>query len=446
MGARPRPAVIGTELGATRRTHYSSEIAAGLDGTDATVMGWVSAVRGHGAISFMTVRDRDGEVQVVAKAGSCPDDIRERIAGIKVHSSVGVRGTVRASPKSPSGAEIVPSALYVYSDAQRIAPFEPQARTVKNIDTRLEARPIDLRRDALWHLFRARDAALAAVRSLLRAEGFTEVSTPKIIATATEGGAALFPVFYYDRSAFLAQSPQLYKEQLTMSFEKVFEIAPIFRAEASRTSRHLSEAVSIDIEEAFVDYGEAMGAAGRIVGAAAAAVSEYAAKNAGCGIEVPDVPREIPRYTYADMVERLRSAGAFARWGEDLHPQSLKKAGPEGFYFVTDWPAGPKPFYVKASRDAQGRDVSESFDLMFGDLEVSSGSTRIAARAELEERMRAKGMNVGDFGHHLAAFDYGMPPHAGCGIGLERLMMALTGAQNIRDLSFYPRDADRLTP
>ena len=446
MGAGPRPAVIGTELGGARRTHYSSGITAALDGAEATVMGWVSSVRGHGSISFMTVRDRDGEVQVVAKSGACPDDVRERISGIKPHSSVGVTGTVRASPKSPAGAEIVPAALYVYSEAQRIAPFEPQARTVKNIDTRLEARPIDLRRAVLQHLFRARAEALRAVRDLLHAEGFVEVSTPKIIATATEGGAALFPVFYYNRNAFLAQSPQLYKEQLTMSFEKVFEIAPIFRAEASRTSRHLSEAVSIDIEEAFVDYGEAMGAAGRIVRAAAGAVSAYAAENAGCGFEAPAVPDDIPRYTYAEMVERLRSAGAFARWGEDLHPQSLRKAGPAGFYFVTDWPAGPKPFYVRASRDAQGRDVSESFDLMFGDLEVSSGSTRIASRAELEGRMRAKGMNVGDFGHHLAAFDYGMPPHAGCGIGLERLMMALTGAQNIRDLAFYPRDADRLTP
>lgn len=446
MGARPRPAVIGTELGATRRTHYSSDIGAGMDGAEATVMGWVSSVRGHGAISFMTVRDRDGEVQVVAKAGSCPDDIRERISGMRPHSSVGVSGTVRASPRSPSGAEIVPSALSVYSDARGVAPFEPQARTVKNIDTRLEARPIDLRRGVLQHLFRARGAALRAVRELLHAEGYAEVSTPKMIATATEGGAALFPIFYYDRSAFLAQSPQLYKEQLTMSFEKVFEIAPIFRAEASRTSRHLAEAISIDIEEAFVDYGDVMGAAGRIVRAAAGAVAGYAAANEGCGIEAPAVPEEIPRYTYADMVERLRSAGAFARWGEDLHPQSLRKAGPDGFYFVTDWPAGPKPFYVKASRDAEGRDVSESFDLMFGDLEVSSGSTRISDRAELEGRMRAKGMNAGDFGHHLGAFDYGMPPHAGCGIGLERLMMALTGAENIRDLAFYPRDADRLTP
>ena len=446
MGARPRPAVIATELGATRRTHYSSEIGAGMDGEAVTVMGWVSSVRGHGAISFMTVRDKAGEVQVVAKAGACPDGVRERASSIRPHSSVGVEGTVRASPKSPAGAEIVPSAIHLYSEAQRTPPFEPQARTVKNIDTRLEARPIDLRREVLQHLFNARSAALRAVRELLHSEGFVEVSTPKMIATATEGGAALFPIFYYNKSAFLAQSPQLYKEQLTMSFEKVYEIAPIFRAESSRTSRHLAEAISIDIEEAFVDYADVMGAAGRIVRAAAGAVAAYAAENAGCGIEAPDVPDPIPRYAYAEMVERLRSAGAFARWGEDLHPQSLKKAGPSGFYFVTDWPSGPKPFYVKASRDGQGRDVSESFDLMFGDLEVSSGSTRIAGRAELEERMRMKGMNVGDFGHHLGAFDYGMPPHAGCGIGLERLMMALTGAQNIRDLAFYPRDADRLTP
>ena len=446
-GARPRAPVVGTELGGIRRTHYSSEITAEADGAEAVVMGWVASVRGHGAISFMAVRDKAGEAQVVAKAGACPDGVRRAVSAAKPHSSVGVAGTVRASPKSPSGAEIVPSALYVYSEAGRVPPFPPQAETVKNIDTRLEARPIDLRRSAPQHLLRARSEAMRAVRGYFYGEGFVEVSTPKMIATATEGGAALFPIFYYDKGAFLAQSPQLYKEQLTMSFEKVFEIAPIFRAEQSRTSRHLAEAISIDMEEAFVGYGDVMGRIGGIVGAAAGAVAAYARANPGCGIAAPDVPDPIPRHTYADMVDMLRAAGAPARWGDDLHPSSLKKAGPGGFYFVTDWPAGPKPFYVKGGRaDAEGRETSESFDLMFGDLEVSSGSTRISSRAELEARMRDKGMRTGDFGHHLAAFDYGMPPHAGCGIGLERLMMALTGAQNIRDLAFYPRDADRLTP
>lgn len=435
--------VVKTELGDLRRTHHSSELDTSMDGARVTVMGWVMTVRSHGNIAFLTVADKDGQVQIVAKAGSCPDEIRGEISDLKPHSAVSVTGTLKPSAKSPSGYEITPEELRVFSRVEKIPPFEPQARTVKNIDTRLEARPIDLRRRVLQDIFHARSLVLRRVREYFYEEKFTEVNTPKMIATATEGGAALFPIFYYNKEAFLAQSPQLYKEQLTMSFERVFEIAPIFRAEPSRTSRHLAEAISIDLEEAFSDYTDTMDRIDQIVRRARDAVAESAGSREGAAFSIPDVPDRIPRYTYSDMVDRLKRAGANTDWGDDLYPSNLKKAGMEGFYFVYDWPAGPKPFYVKPGRDGR---TSESFDLMFGSLEISSGSTRIEKRADLEARMKNKGMNTADFEYHLGAFDYGMPPHAGCGIGLERLMMALTGTENIRDVTFYPRDVDRLTP
>ena len=432
------------DLGSLRRTHYASELGALADGSAVTVMGWVMASRGHGGIAFLTVRDMTGAIQVVAKRGSCSDEIRERIPSIKAHSSVAVLGTARQSAKAPGGVEILPDELNVLSEASAVPPFEPQAVTVRNIDTRLEVRPIDLRRDPLQHVLRARSRVMRSLREYLYSLDFTEVNTPKMIATATEGGAALFPIFYYNRQAFLAQSPQLYKEQLTMSFEKVFEIAPIFRAESSRTNRHLSEAISVDIEEAFVDYNDTMDRVEGMVAAALGAVRRYAGENAGAAFAVPELDGRIPRHSYSEMILMLQDAGVRVRWGDDLYPQALRKAGPSGFYFVTDWPLGPKPFYVKvAGGDPR---LSESFDLMFGDLEVSSGSTRIAGRGELERRMVEKGMKVEAFGHHLGAFDFGVPPHAGCGVGLERLMMALTGTENIRDVTFYPRDADRLTP
>jgi len=144
------------------------------------------------------------------------------------------------------------------------------------------------------------------------------------------------------------------------------------------------------------------------------------------------------------LVEKMQKAGAKTEWGDDLYPSNLKKIGVEGFYFIKDWPLGPKPFYVKDSKI--NPKISESFDLMYGDLELSSGSTRIEKRHEIEERMKNKGMKTDAFEYHLGAFDYGVPPHAGCGIGLERLIMALTGTENIRDVTFYPRDVDRLTP
>ena len=166
--------------------------------------------------------------------------------------------------------------------------------------------------------------------------------------------------------------------------------------------------------------------------------------NSGIDLSIPDVPESIPRYTYSDLVDKMQKAGAKTEWGDDLYPSNLKKINLSGFYFIKDWPLSPKPFYVKAKKDDQK--ISESFDLMFGDLELSSGSTRIEKRDELEERMTNKGFKIDAFDYHLRVFDYGVPPHAGCGIGLERLMMALTGTENIRDVTFYPRDVDRLTP
>ena len=335
--------------------------------------------------------------------------------------------------------------MKIFSMAEKIAPFTSQTKTVANIDTRLEIRAVDLRRNILQHVFRARSLVLKSIRDYLYEKEFVEVNTPKMIATATEGGAALFPIFYYNKEAFLAQSPQLYKEQLTMSFEKVFEIAPIFRAEPSRTNRHLSEAISIDLEEAFSDYNDIMKHIENIVKRAVQTVQDYHTKsNSGITFQIPEVPNSIPQYTYSELIEKMQKTGIKTEWGDDLYASNLKKLDLGGFYFIKDWPLGPKPFYVKANADDSK--ISESFDFMYGDLELSSGSTRIEKRSELEERMKNKGFKLDAFDYHLRVFDYGVPPHAGCGIGLERLMMALTGTENIRDVTFYPRDVDRLTP
>lgn len=435
---------IETELGTLRRSHYSNEITSAMDGDSVTVMGWILTIRGHGNITFGTIRDQNGSISIIAKKGDCPDEVRQKISSLKPHSSIGISGKVKASDKAPGGFEIIPSEIRVFSQVEKIPPFEPTAKTVKNIETRLEVRPIDLRRNALQHVFKVRSLVLKSIRDYFHSQKFLEINTPKMIATATEGGAALFPIFYYNKEAFLAQSPQLYKEQLTMSFEKVFEIAPIFRAEPSRTNRHLAEAISIDLEEAFVDYNDVMSRITEIIKIAIDTVTEYAKSNPDAEFNIPEIQDTIPQYSYDDLVERMQKAGAKTEWGDDLYPSNLKKIGLDGFYFIKDWPLAPKPFYVKDSK--ANPKVSESFDLMFGDLELSSGSTRIEKRDELAERMKNKGMKTDAFEYHLGAFDYGVPPHAGCGIGLERLIMALTGTENIRDTTFYPRDVDRLTP
>ena len=436
--------MIETDLGLWRRTMYSNEIDPSMEGKEVIVMGWVSSVRDHGNLIFVMLNDKEGEMQITAKAGLTQDEIRENLAKLKEQSTIAVKGTIKPSEKAPHGAEIVPSELRIFSKVERIAPFTWQTKTIANIDTRLEIRAIDLRRNVLQHIFRMRSAVLKGIRNYLYEQGFMEVNTPKMIATATEGGAALFAIFYYNKEAFLAQSPQLYKEQLTLSFEKVFEIAPIFRAEPSRTNRHLSEAISIDLEEAFSDYNDIIKHIENIIIRSIDSVKEYVKSAQGVEYQIPEAPTTIPQYSYSDLVDKMKNADVKIEWGDDLYPSQLKKIQLSGFYFIKEWPLAPKPFYVKAKKGDPK--ISESFDLMFGDLELSSGSTRIEKRSELEERMKNKGFKLDAFDYHLRVFDYGVPPHAGCGIGLERLMMALTGTENIRDTTFYPRDVDRLTP
>ena len=247
----------------------------------------------------------------------------------------------------------------------------------------------------------------------------------------------------------MAQSPQLYKEQLTMAFESVFEIGPIFRAEPSRTNRHLSEAISIDVEEAFVDYNDIMQLQEKMILTIIDSIRE---KNkfemTYLNLQIPKIEFPFPRYSYNEIISKLHEVQENIKWGDDLPPQMIKNLQDNrtnGFYFITDWPTSIKPFYVKTKmRDDEM--MCESFDLMYGSLELSSGSTRINRKDDLLERMKKQGLNVNAFDYHLRVFDYGVPPHAGFGLGLERLLMAITQCDNIRDVTLYPRDIDRLTP
>src|SRR5690348_748568 len=303
-----------------RRTHYSSEIPSCSEKESVIVMGWVSSIRDHGNLHFVQVKDRFGETQVVAKKGDCPDSVLEQIQSLKEHSSLAVKGHVRLQQKSPTGAEIVPIELKIFSNARNAAPFMVQGkRNSTGLDTRLDLRAVDLRRNILQSIFRIRDTLLRSIREFLAKEGFLEVNTPKMIATATEGGATLFPIFYYDREAFLAQSPQLYKEQLTMAFENVYEIGQIFRAEPSRTNRHLSEATSIDVEEAFVDYSDIMALLEKMILHIINSLSERNKNDLlELDLELPSIKLPLARYSYSNVINELQRAGENVRWGDDL--------------------------------------------------------------------------------------------------------------------------------
>ena len=430
-----------------KRTHYSKSIDTTTNGREATIIGWISSIREHSNIKFLTVNDRFGSIQVILKKGEYPASLESEISNIRDHTVIAIKGKVRTEPKAPNGIELIPNDIRILSLANKNSPIVIQSRKGVGIDTRLDLRAVDLRRPYLQSIFNIRYTVLNSCREFLRQEGFIEVNTPKIIATATEGGATLFPIFYYDREAFLTQSPQLYKEQLTMAFENVFEIGPIFRAEPSRTNRHLSEATSIDVEKAYVDYNDVSEILERMI---LFLWNEIKDKNKShleyLKIQLPDLSFPFKRYTYSVLIEKLQRSGQSIEWGDDISQQKLSKLDDEDmklFYFITDWPTSIKPFYVRPK--STGTEC-ESFDLMYGDLELSSGSTRIHNKDELIERMKKQGLNIDAFNFHLKVFDYGMPPHAGFGLGLERLMMSMCGVDNIRDAVLFPRDIDRLSP
>jgi len=405
-------------------------------------------VRDLGRICFVVLRDVRGTVQITAPKKLVGEELYERVASLGRQYCVAVRGVVRAHPEAPGGFEVIPREVEVLAKASYPLPIDPTGRTPAELDVRLNSRVLDLVRDEVRAIFIIQHEVLRALRDFLSREGFVEVTTPKIIATATEGGAALFPVDYFGRRAYLAQSPQLYKEELTLAFERVFEIATYFRAEESHTRRHLSEFVMVDVEAAFADAEDVMDLLERAMRHVIASVVERCPKELALlgreDLEVPEVPFQ--RMTYDEALELLAKKGIEVPWGEDIPTPGLRALGAEmeGFYFITDWPTASKPFYIKPREDRP--EVCEAFDLMHGWIELASGGTRINDKELLIKRLREQGLNPASFEHHLKVFDYGLPPHAGWGLGLARLLMVITGKQNRREVVLFPRDKFRLVP
>jgi len=435
------------QLGDWRRTHYSIDVKPELDGKEVVVLGWVRDIRDLGGIRFVVLQDREGTVQITVLRGKTSKKVIEKADSLQTQFSIGAKGTVKKTKKTPRGIEIIPSEIRILGIAQHPLPLDVTGRTPAEIDTRLNARVLDLRRDESQAIFRIEHVVLKAMRNFLSEDGFVEVHTPRIIASATEGGAALFPVAYFEHDAFLAQSPQLYKEQLIMSFEKVFEIGPFFRAEESHTRRHLSEFISVDIEEAFATATDVMKVLEELIHHVCKAVAEGSQKELETLKRKVDVPRTpLKRFTYDEILEELKKEGTTVPWGEDIPTPAFRTLGKihPYFYFITDWPTKSKAFYINPQDD--NPDLCEGFDLMWRWVELASGGTRVHSKDLLIKRLREQGLSPESFKFHLQVFDYGMPPHAGWAIGLERLIMMLTGKKNIRDVVLFPRDRFRLTP
>ena len=435
------------ELGDWRRSHYSIEIGPGLHGEEVTVMGWVREIRDLGGIRFIVLQDRKGEVQITVSEAEANEETLKRSSSVHRQDCIGVKAVVKKMDKAPGGAELIPRCIKILGVTQQPPPLDITGRTHADIDVRLDSRVLDLRTDKNQAVFKIRSSVLQATRDFLSKNGYLEVNTPKIIASATEGGAELFPIAYFEREAFLAQSPQLYKEELVIDFEKVYEIGPAYRAEKSHTRRHITEFTSIDIEEAFACAEDVMKVAEGLMHHLCREVKDRRQeelKTLRHEVAVPEVP--FKRLTYDEVVKELQEKGVEIRWGEDIPTVAFRTLGKihPYFYFITDWPTQLKPFYIK-SRAAKP-ELSEGFDLMWSWIEIASGGTRVHNKEVLIKRLKEQGLHPESFKYHLEAFDFGMPPHAGWAIGLERLVMMLTGIRNIREVVLFPRDRFRLTP
>lgn len=434
-------------LGDWRRTHYSREIKPEMNGEKVTVFGWVRDIRDLGGLRFVILQDREGTVQFTIHRDKAKKELIDKADSLQRQYSIGVRGVVKKTEMTPRGTEVIPEEIKILGIAQHPLPLDVTSRTPAEIDVRLDARVLDLSRDESRAIFMVQHVVLEAMRGFLSKEDFVEVQTPRIIASATEGGAALFPVEYFEREAFLAQSPQLYKEQLTLSLEKVFEIGPFFRAEESHTRTHVNEFISVDIEQSFAAAEDVMSVLEELVWHVCKAVKERCQGELEIlkhKIEVPKIP--LKRFSYDEVLEELEREQIHIPWGEDLPTPACRKLGdlhPQ-FYFITEWPTESKTFYIKPRDD--NPTLCEGFDLMWHWIEIASGGTRVHSKQLLIQRLKAQGLNPESFHHHLKAFDYGMPPHAGWAIGLQRLMMVLTGRKNIREVVLFPRDRFRLTP
>jgi aspartyl-tRNA synthetase len=429
------------------RTGYSANVTPNMDGEEVTLFGWVQEIRDLGGIRFIILQDREGTIQITVLRKKVTPEVLSKSDALQKRYSIGVKGTVKKTTMTPRGIEVMPKEIKILSTAAAQLPLDITGKTPANIESRLDARALDLCQEQNIAAFKIQHHALEAIRSFLFEKGFLEVHTPRIIASATEGGAELFAVDYFGEKAFLAQSPQLYKEQLVMSLEKVFEVGPFFRAEESHTRRHLSEFVSVDIEQAFADAKDVMLLLEQVVQHTCKTVKEKCAKELAIlkhKLAVPEVP--FKRLTYDEVLHALKKEGVEIPWGEDIPTEAFRVLGKlyPCFYFITDWPTHSKAFYIKPRENKP--ELCEGFDLMWRWIELVSGGTRIAEKSLLIERLKEKGLKPENFKHHLQAFDYGMPPHAGWAIGLERLTMMLTGKKNIREVTFYPRDRLRLTP
>jgi len=422
-------------------------------GKEYVIAGWVDTVRVHGKLVFVVVRDRSGKIQVVAKK-NVSEEAWKTARELTPESVVAVRGVLVESKAALGGREIQAREIVLLNKADPL-PIDIHDHTKTVLAKRLDWRFLDLRNPRNQAIFLIEAEMARVAREWFNSNGFVEIFTSKIVGAATEGGAEVFSIVYFDKPAFLAQSPQLYKQLgVIAGFERVYEIGPAFRAEPHHTTRHLTEYTSVDLEMGFIDsYEDVMDAVEGVVRSMVeSAVSRYRKR-----IEeffpdaVTKLPNKFPRITIREAYELLEQAGMSVEWGEDLSSEAERKLGEiiekeygSPIVFVTEYPWRARPFYTMKKPDDP--EWTLSFDLLFRGLEIATGGQREHRYDVLRKQIEEKGLNPRSFEWYLNMFRYGAPPHGGAGIGLERVVMQTLGLPNIREARLLPRDPERLVP
>jgi len=435
-------------------------------GEQVMIAGWLHRRRELKSVTFLIVRDRSGVAQVVLPStqaglasGDTPAASRSAAlataAGLPEETVIQVTGIVTASPQAPGGAELTEPVITQLSGPAVPPPFDLYRPTITaGLPTILDHAPATLRHPLLRAGFEIASASVAGFREALDARGFTEVYTPKIVQTATESGANVFGIDYFGRPAYLAQSPQFFKQALVGVFERVYEVGPAFRAEPHDTARHLAQYTSLDAELGFIaDHHDVMAVLRDAIAGMATGVQERARFAVDLlELKLPAVPAGIPEIHFADAQELMAAQmGEDPRGEPDLAPAherwlcewALREHGSE-FLFVTGYPAAAKPFYTHADPARPG--FTNGFDLLFRGLELVSGGQRLHRHDDYLAALAQRGEDPAPYASYLEVFAHGMPPHGGFAIGLERWTARLTGAANVRQVTLFPRDLHRLSP
>ena len=417
------------------------------------IRGWLHALRRFGGIAFVIVRDGWGILQAVATEEDTLTPLREAEAGVE--SIIEIEGTLIESAQAPGGVELVEPTIRVIAPVREALPVEINKPRIKaGQAVVLDHAALTLRHPSRRAVFKLSAGAMAGFRSTLSSLGFTEVQTPKIVASATESGANVFEIGYFGRQAYLAQSPQFYKQMMVGVFERVFEVGPVFRAEPHATPRHINEYVSLDVEMGFIEnHFTVMGVVREVLAGMVAHLGSHCAEAlAQLKLSLPEVPEQIPHIHFGEAKALLASRFGIQEVEEpDLSPSEERALGQwaqeqhhSAFLFVVGYPMAKRPFYThpEPARPAH----SNSFDLLFRGTELITGGQRLHRHEDYLEALSAAGMSPAPFEPYLEAFRYGMPPHGGFAIGLERFLMQLTGEPNLRATTLFPRDIQRLTP